>query len=174
MIKEIYTPYLIQRCNVIDNPRPSKRISENLSTQYMGSAEFEFGSLPRSLRDINENIENYELVKVKEIKNSSGKELLIFMPKMTNELQNQYINHLKVLRKGQGRTKEYTGFSQLDEHKTFSKTDVWWDIDNNIFFSFKPPIMKVIGESVKSSVKWMDEQKSINAINVVGSLVGNR
>lgn len=46
-------PYLIQRAS-INTPlaAPSARLSQAVNFDYMGSAEFEFGALPRSFRNI--------------------------------------------------------------------------------------------------------------------------
>ena len=52
------TPYLIQQAKFSDRS-DRKGIDSILAFDYMGSAEFEFGALPQSLKRIRENIDNY-------------------------------------------------------------------------------------------------------------------
>lgn len=52
------TPYLVQRAKF--NDRTDKRGIDNiLQFDYMGSAEFEFGALPKSLENIRKKINDY-------------------------------------------------------------------------------------------------------------------
>lgn len=171
---KIYQPYLVQRAKVKDDVRHTKRISENIETDYMGSAEFEFGALPKSLRAIHADLPLYHIIQVKEIKNDKNMPLIVWS-KIPFENLPEYVEHLKQMRLGKLRLKESTHFDQ-DWAKNYTRpewriTDFWWDLDNDAMFSFKPAIMKVLPDSVRASVTYMDEQKVKNAIDVAGQFV---
>lgn len=169
----IHTPYLIQRAKIKPNPSHLKKISENIETDYMGSSEFEYGALPRSLRAINADIKLYHTIQVKEITNEKGQPLIVWS-KIPFENLPEYVNHLEQIRLGKLRLKESTYFN-ADLAKTSPKlvgrTDFWWDLDNDAMFSFDPEIMKVIADSVRVSIAYMDEQKAKDAVAVAGNFV---
>lgn len=56
--KHIHPPYLIQRAKFAENGH-GLGIDSILQFDYMGSAEFEFGALPDSLKRIRKNIAEY-------------------------------------------------------------------------------------------------------------------
>lgn len=157
----IVKPYLIQRAKVRDNPRHNKKISENIETDYMGSAEFEFGALPKSLRRIYKDLELYHIIQVKEIKNDKNQPLIVWL-KFPFEILPEYVEYLKLLRQGKLHVKECTNFDLPSvNNTTFAKeTNFWWDIDNDVMFSFKPAIMKVLADCVRTSIAYMDEQQT--------------
>jgi len=55
-------PYLIQRCTYKERGNTNLgTITQEYHPDYMGSAEFEFGELPKSLRRMNDNINQYKI-----------------------------------------------------------------------------------------------------------------
>jgi hypothetical protein len=56
----MHTPYLIQR-GEIKRPLVEGRLSEAVNLDYMGSAEFEFGALPKSLRALQSMVDAISL-----------------------------------------------------------------------------------------------------------------
>lgn len=158
---KIYTPYLVQRARVKPEPRHNKKISENLEMDYMGSAEFEFGALPNSIRQIYNDLDLYHTIQVKEIKNEKNQPLIIWS-KIPFEFLPEYVEHLKQMRLGKLHLKESSYFDvACIEHfpSLAERVNFWWDLDNHVMFSFKPAIMKVLADSITESVKYMDEQQ---------------
>ena len=152
----MYSIYLLQRGSVKDDPSAKNKFSDNVSTDYMGAAEFEFGALPKSLREINSNIEKYHTISVPTIKRS-GNPLLVWSAFPFQEIP-EYVKQLNKIVEGKQHLKEASG---LDKDSYLSKrTDFWWDLDNNVMFSFRPDIIKVIADSIRASIAWMDAQKA--------------
>jgi len=171
----VVKPYLVQRAKIKDDVRPSKKISENIETDYMGSAEFEFGALPKSLRAIHGDLSLYHIIQVKEIVDDKGNPLIVWS-KFPFENLPEYVEHLVQMRLGKLRLKESSRFDKdyalrFKNQPEWSKTDFWWDLDNDAMFSFKPSIMKVLADSVRVSVAYMDEQRAKDAVAVSGSHV---
>jgi len=163
---KIYTPYLVQRCHIKDGISHTKRFSENLETDYMGSSEFEFGALPKSLRAINADIKRYHIVQIKDITDSKGRPLILWT-KIPFEHIEEYVEHLKNMREGKAHLKESTHFAKDYKHwREYGQTNFWWDLDNDAMFSFEPAIMKIISDSVVESGHFMEEQKAKDAIDV--------
>jgi len=129
------SPYLIQRAkwrNQVAEDR--KGIDRIISFDYMGSSEFEWGSLPKSLSRIRENLDNYEVT----------------ITEMYSIFSNKYqITHIldavTKLKLGLIKTKEFTSIKEgIYPDSTLSRYDVdfgfriWWDIENDFFiFSHK-------------------------------------
>ena len=136
-------PWLIQRANFKDEGVGS--IDDVLSFDYMGSAEFEFGALPKSLKRMTKNIDTYQLESVDSIVSGvSGKALYVLLPERTqlqdavdvlsqiasNGIQLKESSNMDLIVKG----RDFLG----DELNTGSWCfcDVWWDIDNDIMWAF--------------------------------------
>lgn len=150
-------PYLIQRAK-IKSPLQNKdftRLSQAVSMDYMGSAEFEFGALPKSFRAIEANVDLAALHVVNEIKDFEGKSLRVFAVLSTEEFE-QYKIHLLALRDGKYDTKEGTRF---EPDRQTDGCDFWWDIENHVMWSFNKNFMKNIHEHIAVSLNYMNEQK---------------
>ena len=119
-------PYLIQRAKFNDNSGKTG-IDKILSFDYMGSAEFEFGSLPESLKRIRENINQY----MYSLYFINDKAITIFCKK--SELS-EILNTLEKLAKKEIRLKEWIDFSEFINDDPNQNTDFWWDIDNDFMF----------------------------------------
>lgn len=166
----IRKPYLIQRASIKLNPSHTKKISENIETDYMGSSEFEFGALPKSLCAISADLKLYHTIQVKEISNEKGQPLIVWS-KIPFENLPEYVDHLKQIRLGKLHLKEATHFEKDCKPTRWKTTDFWWDLDNDVMFSFDPEIMKVLADSVRTSIAYMDEQKAKDAVAIAGNLV---
>jgi hypothetical protein len=126
--------YLIQRGTFTN--RDGKGIDTILSFDYMGSAEFEFGELPQSLKRIRAHIIDYTYLDVP----IKDKVITVFC---TNE-QKSEMKHLltqlsgnKIHLKERSDFNTYTNPSEHDldwQKKRPHKTDFWWDIDNDFMF----------------------------------------
>lgn len=152
------TPYLIQR-GKINRPMTDGRFSEMVDLDYMGSAEFEFGALPKSLRALQANVDSISVTVEPRIQGDNGENLRILHTFGPDEYE-EYLAYLLKLREGTLHTKESTWFDK--EHpKRFAslRCDVWWDIDNHVMWTFDKNFMKRLPDALVASWKYMDEQK---------------
>lgn len=154
----IRQPYLIQRAEI---KRPLVEATERFSNaavlDYMGSAEFEFGALPSSLRQLQANVDRISLTVEPRIKD--GERSLRVLHTFTPEEYEEYVGYLMELRADKRRTKETTRFAEGYEQGKYNKTDLWWDLDNSTMFSFDKIFMNRLGDHLVASWKYMDEQK---------------
>lgn len=128
----------------------SKELSEVLSKiciwDYMGSAEFEFGAIPKALRAMAdmELITKYQLIKYKRRDYRNNKDIAgevpvyIIAPK--RDLQ-EVIDRIKTLAIGGLRCKENSDFTESLSEQEYSK-DIhgWLELDNGFMF-FKDEVM---------------------------------
>lgn len=153
----IHHPYLIQR-GEIKRPLVDGRISEAVNLDYMGSAEFEFGALPKSLRAMQSRLD--DLKATTEPRILEGERSLRILHGFTPDEYEEYLGYLLELRADKRRTKETTRFAAGYPPMKFSKTDIWWDIDNHVMFSFDKVFMNRLLDHLVASWKYMDEQKA--------------
>lgn len=128
------TPYLIQRANFVNcKSRKSKKgIDSILRFDYMGSAEFEFGSLPKSLKRIRATINDYTVDRI----TINGNPVNIFCK--SDDL-NDVVAFLNMLSETEyPRMKEQPRFynylkGEKSKYESFN-IDHWWDIENDFMF----------------------------------------
>ena len=154
----VHNPYLIQRAT-IHHPRREGRFSEAVSLDYMGSAEFEWGALPQSLRELQARVDAIKVTIEPRITGENGESLRV-LHTFTDEEYEEYFGHLLNLREGKGQTKESTYFDK-DHSKHFKtlRCDLWWDLNNSVMFTFDKVFMKRLPDHLVASWKYMDEQK---------------
>lgn len=146
-------PYLVQRLQVRTfGADQRKGVDREFEMDYMGSAEFEFGSLPKSLREMRK-LGDANQKSMFEI--SFGKTthtVFYYGPSEHLEVAKDLFTDHLVCRYGKKyplkeRSEIQDAFFNNDETK--NETVAWWDIDNN-WIAFK---------SKKLRDKW------INALN---------
>lgn len=161
-MSSIVNPYLIQRAR-INSPlaKEGERLSNAVRFDYMGSAEFEFGALPKSFRRIQAKRSLLKMRKIESIK--SGELSLRVLSTMNDEEFAEYTEILKTLRESDRkiRTKEMTYFNE--DFKPFSSNDIfridfWWDICNDAMFTFHKQFANRLITHVDASLAYMDEQ----------------
>jgi hypothetical protein len=123
--------YCIQRGDFKDRPE-KQGIDSIVSFQYMGSSEYEWGALPKSLEAIRKNIENYSCYNII----VGDKIITLFCIKGK---ENDIKKVLSELALGKVRLKEPSFFDlyiypQEDRWGRTEKTDFWWDIDEHFMF----------------------------------------
>ena len=158
----IRAPYLIQR-GEIKTPLadPNSRLSFAVNFDYMGSAEFEFGALPKSFRRIEANANDWKCRIVEEIKEDDVP--LRVWSAFTDEEFDKYKKYLLQMRDpknngGRLKTKEAVRFEHDYDHGKFCCTNFWWDIDNDVMFGFKKELMKRVGNYVAASLAYMNDK----------------
>jgi len=122
-------PYLIQRATFRKSEKSG--IDSLLEFDYMGSAEFEFDALPKSLKAIRKEVNEYEKITF-QIK---GMSIEVFCKSEDRIAVFDFINGLAV---NKYRLKEYSGFDNytgsFPVKSYMRRVDFWWDIENNFMF----------------------------------------
>lgn len=152
--------YLIQRAE-IKRPIQLDRFSNTAQLDYMGSAEFEFGALPSSLRSMQARKDALKLAVEKRIVDDQERSLRVLHFFEEAEYE-EYVGKLLDLRAGRGYTKEVTHFEYRPatrrDPRWAPKTDLWWDITNHVMWSFDKQYIKHLPEILARSWQYMDEQ----------------
>lgn len=119
------TPILVQRAKFYERQNASG-IDSILSFDYMGSAEFEYGALPRSLKAIRAQLDQYDYFALE----IQGKCFTVFCKASEKARVFDVINGLA---NDVFRLKEYCDIHRYVTNDTFipSRSDHWWDIINN-------------------------------------------
>ncbi len=119
--------YLIQRGR-FQNQNHKNGIDSIIRFDYMGSAEFEFGALPESLKIIRDNIGDYVYQEIS-LKN---KIITVFYNK---KFKNDIVEFLTKLSENKFTLKEWPDFdSYIYDKKDYLNTNFWWDIENHLMF----------------------------------------
>jgi hypothetical protein len=101
--------------------------------QYMGSAEFEFGSLHHSFLRICEKFDEYgtEKLETKRYTKATLTDRAFFLTCRAADRQDAQ-DAIALLMKGKTRLKDCSYLDQLDQDlKYIGVPDVWWDIQND-------------------------------------------
>jgi len=126
-------PYCIQRAK-FDNNRPDKKgIDKLLQFDYMGSAEFEFGALPASLKRVRANLNDYIMFQYS-FKKFPSKCVTVYCKKEQYDFVGEILEELS---EGKLRLKGYCdlqGFVNPKKEFAHNRNDFWWDIDQDWFF----------------------------------------
>lgn len=159
----VRSPYLIQR-GIIRSPlaEPGALISNAVEFEYMGSAEFEFGALPQSLRNIEAHGPAWTKRLETEIYEPDGAALRVYSA-FTDAEYEEYRAFLLLMRNPNSRVhlKEATHFQEgYAASRKYARTNFWWDLDNDVMFSFSKPFMNRLPEYLAASFKYMAEQKA--------------
>lgn len=158
---EPFCPYLIQR-GVISQPEASldQRVSQVVNFDYMGSAEFEFGALPKSFRAIEQMLPEWKSRTVPDMLDRDGNPLIVWSG-FNDEQFAKYLTYLVLFRAPttakivRPRMKEAVRF-ESDREPDQWLANFWWDIENHTMFGFHPKVMVNLGGYVASSLAYMN------------------
>jgi hypothetical protein len=146
--RKLRTPYLIQRGQIKADLKPEHGFTATVKLDYMGAAEFEFGAPRRSFQAMDElskeGDRDLSLRVVKSIK-GMGSHWLRTVSALTEAEHREYEGYLQQLWADSLRTKEWTNFNDkqlITRRGSFGYTNIWWDIDNNVIFSFDSVYMR--------------------------------
>ena len=159
----ITKPYLIQRC-FLKAPKTGDNFDGNFEMDYMGSSEFEFGTLPKSLQKFTGNLDEYKIIP-NHNKNYRGQGLFFLS---TSEIYKEYEQYIDDLVKDNIRLKEYsdikhqhTGVDFIGKPINPNKIYLWWDVENHIMFAFGKHVVKtalkaitIVKENKKNDENW--------------------
>jgi hypothetical protein len=179
-------PYLIQRCTYEERGNTNLgTITQEYHPDYMGSAEFEFGAMFDSLKRMNDNINQYKISDYI----VSGKQVWFFIRGEEEIYIKEYITALeKLIKEKYGILKETIKFpfyydkKEIKEFKEREKIykkklknpnytstpweNVWWDLENNLIFSFDINAVVNWPICLKNSIKYREEQKNNKKVEV--------
>ena len=151
------TPYLIQRMILHKNPPKNPPLDNLYRMDYMGSSEFEWGALPKSLKQFTKNFDKLELVRMKKIVDYKNKMLvLIGLPENAKEYRRFVPDlledkiHLKERSELCAAMKGYDPI--LGYNKPYNEQiypSAWWDINNHIMMIFGVRYAKILLKSIK-------------------------
>lgn len=135
------TPYLIQRAKK-QKREGKKGIDSLVSFDYMGSSEFEWGALPKSLKRFRENQKEYIDIQYS-FKKFPSKVVNVVCKKKD---QDQVCEYLEQLVKNELQLKEFCDLHAWvnPNENAYNPSDLWWDIDNDFFFwKFEDPVFDI-------------------------------
>lgn len=142
-------------------------IDSLISFEYMGSAEFEWGALPKSLRRIIEDGNGrYGFVEIPEIKNSNAESAFAYCLLSEENDVREAIQHLSKNDYGYKESAMMASYINNGENYRYS-SNFWWDIENDFFVLFgeeKRVMLQVAIDKMK--IKWdikdvIDGRKSL-------------
>jgi hypothetical protein len=120
--------YLIQRGKFSER-NWKEGVDGTIDFDYMGSAEFEFGALPKSLKNIRENLDNYSLTDQSVSAYGKKTKYRLFAPE---DKVVDIVKSIELIALDKVRLKEQAYFDAMCGNKSFYKPniDFWWDIEN--------------------------------------------
>lgn len=120
--------YLVQRAS-FENRKDKKGIDSLLLFDYMGSSEFEWGALPKSLGRIRKNINEMTFLDIP-IRDK------VVSVCCHNSQKTEIKQYLENMVEGKFNTKGFTAFDSYVKNDGYfkDKFDFWWDIENDFFF----------------------------------------
>jgi hypothetical protein len=156
----ITIPYLIQRADLLEKiAPPTERLTNAVKFDYMGSAEFEYGALPQSLRRIEEQFDKFVQRRVPEIVCEPYDVAVRVWSYLSDEEFEVYKQHLLALRNDEIRTKEITRFAKDYKPRGSYKTNFWWDIQNDVMWSFDKVFSNRLRDYLSASFAYMNDGK---------------
>ena len=148
--------YLLQRGKirkgVIDT------LSKSVNLDYMGSSEFEWGALPKSLKCVRSNFGKYRRYITSNLVDINGRPLNLFHKFERDFDLIEYIKKLVLLSQDKIHLKEFSGFhANFDPNadEFLRQFDFWWDIETHVFFMFDEEFAKIFPTVLKNSFKVM-------------------
>lgn len=167
--------YLIQRAKIATPlAAETECLSKAVRFDYMGSAEFEFGALPDSLRAMRSNKKDLIARKIPTI--TQGEHQLRTFSYLNDAEWALYVPMLEELRNtDKVRLKERSQFSlpemKRDEEWAASMrarnknvyvpdpVNFWWDINHHVMFSFEKLFMNRLPKYLEASFLLVSEKK---------------
>jgi hypothetical protein len=154
--------WLIQRCKK-RYPETTGSFDEVFRLDYMGSSEFEWGVVPKSLNRVLNVYKKYEITRFDNIKNYEGVNLMLFhnfdkidLDEYTKFLTNASIGteslkessdlYYNIIGKTFNNEKNKTEFKD-----SYLKVDLWWDILNDVFFFFGDDIKNTLIQTLQNT-----------------------
>jgi len=150
LTQTVTEPWLIQRAEIrspLADPKEAT-LTKSLRLDYMGSSDFEFGALPASLRRIRSA--PYHATRLVRWITQDESPLRVFSCFNEEDFE-KYTEFLKELRFGNPQLKEVSRFGANYPQEKYFCTDFWWDIENDVIWSFNKNYMNRLPQYLKNS-----------------------
>lgn len=121
-------------------------INSLISFTYMGSAEFEFGSLPQSLNRILDANREYGFIRVDDIKNQNGEAAYVYGIENKQDDLKAAVKHLS--EDDYGYKEPANMESYIKGKQQYAPIDFWWDIENDFFVIFGEYKKQLLQEAI--------------------------
>jgi hypothetical protein len=131
--KFISKPWLIQRGTFRDiSDKDIAGLDSLICYDYMGSSEFEFGALPKALKNMTSKWENYIHFQIDSIQDCDGQYLQVLCQKNKAEEIKDAVTNL-FNKNCTFRLKEFTGMYDYLSCRTIRSLDInfWWDVSGS-------------------------------------------
>lgn len=159
--------YLTQRLDLQKPISNSKAPSfdDTFRLQYMGSAEFEFGALPASLLRICHHLDEYHSFTANEITQAKTESSLRILCKdnQLSEIIKAILQISEAPHVREPHVKESLYFYEnrfAPDKDKYGHVDLWWDIDNDFFFTFGKVTMKKLQVAlINTRKKFIEAQR---------------
>ncbi len=145
--------YILQAGTVKGEWEPGQKVTEYFRPQYMGSSEYEFGAMSKSLRAMN-------TIKMKDLKFNLNDKMIYVLckPQEFDQIKSDIFR----LAAGTIRLKERVGFSEWiypDTRYQGEEPDdnIWWELDKNYVFSMIPKAVEGFGCALNASIRYMNK-----------------
>lgn len=165
-VELIRDPWLIQRCSVKAPFDSNLKTGDYLKLDYMGSAEFEFGAIPKFQREIHPKLDRLHIF---EYTHHDGVKLYFWceleqkdaytavvqklMSKSIRLKESMHLDFKETLYVGKNRKPMYD-----QPHAPFTTT-VWFDLTNNLVIARDRQVLHNLLTTIPNSVRFMDQQK---------------
>ena len=151
----IPTPYLIQRGRIKNYDEPIQGIDHIVELDYMGSAEFEFGALPKSLKRMCRKADSLTITE-SALQAINGEKIHVIYTSPVDEV----LVHIMAMAYNRYRLKEMPRIAEaLNAPDTRRYSNFWWDIDNDYMFV----LGKKHAEAVVQAIVAVRDKKKANS-----------
>jgi len=166
--------WLVQRCTPKGTFKEGQKVSEFMSLDYMGSAEFEFGAIPKSIRRL-AGKKNLILRKVQYVnKNKHTMHYTVLADEVDMDAAIGAIQKYLAGKDGAGRLKEWIHFRDLleEEKQDYDRETFWWCVDEkvsnygeqddslNFCWSLNPEQVRCFKLALVNSLAYMNAEKA--------------
>lgn len=152
------SPYLIQRGQI---RRPlgkhiGTKLTAAIAMDYMGAAEFEFGALPKAFRRIEAQFmlyKSYIYDYILAYHDDKTYKLRVYANFEDDTQRDQYGQFIKDIIAGKANLKEPTYLEKRAGEALLipERHDFWWDITNDVLFSFDKQFMSRLPQHLQAS-----------------------
>jgi len=147
--------WLVQRGTVEKDWTKGMKVTEFIRPDYMGSAEFEFGTLPKSLRAMGEkNLEQFKF--------SMGDKVIYVL--CEKEEYDEVKDNIVKLANGSIRLKEWVSlrdwvYPEVRGHdlQEDPSDNFWWDVGGHYVFSLKHNAIRDFPKALETSLEYMKQ-----------------
>ena len=148
------SPYLIQRARFKNGNAENTGFDAILRFDYMGSAEFEFGALSKSLHRMVADCEKYSMIQFDQVKTGNNMPMFIFANMDNIEAIKDAAIHLSQNKYGYKERCDMPDYIK-EGLSTLHRNNFWWDIENDYMICFGKEYSDRVEEAMGKMVeKW--------------------